>query len=61
MGKKSVGESSLMESAFENKIVPSEVGDVGVHGEENLQAMLVQTLKRARHAKKKTLDMLVHY
>lgn len=59
MGKKSAGENSLMESAFENKIVPSEVGDVSVHGEENLQAMLVQMLKRVKHAKENMLDMLV--
>lgn len=61
MGKKSAGESSLMETSIENKIAPSEVGDVSVQGEENLQAMLVQMLKRVEHAKENTLDALVCY
>uniref|UniRef100_A0A3Q3AZE7 Neuromedin Bb n=1 Tax=Kryptolebias marmoratus TaxID=37003 RepID=A0A3Q3AZE7_KRYMA len=61
MGKKSVGERSLMESAFESRNGPSEVRDGAVHGEENLQEILIQMLKRAIHTKEKTLHMLVYY
>ncbi|XP_013859020.1 neuromedin Ba [Austrofundulus limnaeus] len=56
MGKKSVGESSLMESAFEQRDMPSDGGKNIVQGEESLQEILIQMLKRAKHTEEKTIN-----
>uniref|UniRef100_A0A4W6CG03 Neuromedin Bb n=1 Tax=Lates calcarifer TaxID=8187 RepID=A0A4W6CG03_LATCA len=53
MGKKSVVDSSFMESAFEDVNVPTEVRV------EDLQALLIQMLKTAQQTQhEQTLDML---
>uniref|UniRef100_A0A8C4FB39 Neuromedin Ba n=1 Tax=Dicentrarchus labrax TaxID=13489 RepID=A0A8C4FB39_DICLA len=59
MGKKSVVDSSFMESAFEDVNVPTEVRAVRpLYREEDLQALLIQMLKTAQLTRRKqALDM----
>ena len=60
MGKKSVVDSSFMESAFEDVNVPTEVRAVNpLYRVEDLWALLIQMLKTAQQ--KQALDMLVDY
>lgn len=63
MGKKSVVDSSFMESAFEDVNVPTEVRAVGpLYRVEDLQALLIQMLKSAQQTQRKQAsDMLVYY
>uniref|UniRef100_A0A672I2S4 Neuromedin Bb n=1 Tax=Salarias fasciatus TaxID=181472 RepID=A0A672I2S4_SALFA len=58
MGKKSVVDSSFMESAFQNVKAPNEATAVRpLQGVEDLQAQLLQMLKTAQETREKALDM----
>lgn len=59
MGKKSVVDSSFMESVLENVKSPSEVRDI--RAVDDLQVLLIQMLKSAQQTQEKALDMLVYY
>uniref|UniRef100_A0A3B4W8Y7 Neuromedin Bb n=1 Tax=Seriola lalandi dorsalis TaxID=1841481 RepID=A0A3B4W8Y7_SERLL len=54
MGKKSVVDSSFLESAFEDVNVPTEVRAVSpLHRVEDLQALLIHMLKTAQQTQQK--------
>ncbi|XP_062277489.1 neuromedin Ba [Scomber scombrus] len=59
MGKKSVVDSSFMESAFEDLNVPTEVRAVSpAYRVKDLQSLLIQMLKTTQQAQRKqTLDI----
>uniref|UniRef100_A0A673CPB1 Neuromedin Ba n=1 Tax=Sphaeramia orbicularis TaxID=375764 RepID=A0A673CPB1_9TELE len=61
MGKKSVLDSSFMESAFEDVNIPTEVGVLSpLNNVENLQSLLIEMLKMTQDAQRKQpLHMLV--
>lgn len=61
MGKKSIVDSSFVESAFENINDPTEVRDVGpLYGVEDLQSLLIQMLQSAQKTQQEqALAMLV--
>lgn len=61
MGKKSVVDSSFMESAFEDVNVPTDVRAVGpAYGVKDLQSLLIQMLKTPQQAQQKqALNMSV--
>uniref|UniRef100_A0A3Q3LU13 Neuromedin Ba n=1 Tax=Mastacembelus armatus TaxID=205130 RepID=A0A3Q3LU13_9TELE len=63
MGKKSVVDSSFMESAFQDVNIPTETRAVRpVQRVEDLQALLIHMLKTAQQIKRKqALEMLVNY
>ncbi|XP_047451820.1 neuromedin Ba [Mugil cephalus] len=61
MGKKSIVDSSFVESAFENLNDPTEVRDAGpLYGVEDLQSLIIQMLQTAQKTQQEqALDMLV--
>lgn len=63
MGKKSVVDSSFLDSALEDVNVPHEVrAGSPVQREEDLQARLIQMFKTAQQVQpKQALKMLVYY
>lgn len=63
MGKKSIVDSSFVNSAFENIKDTAEGRDVRpLHGVEDLQALLIHILKTAQHTKgEQALDRWVMY
>lgn len=61
MGKKSVVDSSFMESAFEDVNVPTEVRAVSpVYREKDLQTLLIRMLKTTQQAQRSVYSYYHH-